>query len=243
MPEITQEELDKLKTAQTERDDLKKKLDAKSKERDDDEDEDDEDEDDDKKKKSKKSKSRKDDDEDDEDEDEDEGDLNSRVKKERKASEDAKNQTKRLESSLKFNMGISEFVKTNADILPSEVPEILKAADKEKYDSAGEKAAAIRTALIKAFFEVQAHVDLLTPSQKTSLEDYLKLTKNGREEKAEFIFENLFEPALAMLKKLKKAEEVGKANSGFAMTGKVEDDYKERLMATSRKTHLGQKEK
>jgi hypothetical protein len=125
--------------------------------------------------------------------------------------------------------------------MPNEIQEILTAAEKEKYDSATEKASAIKRAFIESFFAVQDNVDLLTTAQKATLDDYLKLTKNGKEAKAETVFENLFEPALETLKKVKKAEELGKARSGYASSSKVEDGYKARLMSGSKKTYLGEK--
>ncbi len=197
-------------------------------------DEDDEEE----KPKGKKTAKARDDDE--EEDDEDEG-LRSKAIKARKASDDSKAQTKTLENALKFNLGVTDFVKNHADILPNEIQEILKVAEKETYDSATEKASALKKAFIESFFAVQSNVELLTTAQKVALDDFQKLTKNGKESKAEAIFENLLEPALETLKKVKKAEELGKARSGFASSNKVQDGYKARLISGSRKAYLGEK--
>ncbi len=171
-----------------------------------------------------------------------EGDpLRDKVEAERKAKEEGQASTKRIESALKFNLGIANFVKDNGDLLPSEIPEILKVADKENYDSAIQKANAVKVSFIQSFFSVKDHTEALTASQKVQLDDFLKLTKNGKEEKAEAIYENLFEPALETIKKVKKAEELGKARTGFASGTKVEDAYKARLMNSSKKTYLGEK--
>ncbi len=198
------------------------------------------------KKDDKKSKSRADDEEDDSDQDdEDDSDqddgLRGKAAKNRRDQEDRKTETKRLEGALKFNLSLGDFMKSNGDLMPSEIQEILKTAEKEKYDSAIEKASAIKRAFVESFFAVAENVELLTTAQKAALDDYSKLTKNGKEAKAEVIFENLFEPALETLKKVKKAEELGKARSGFASGSKVEDQYKARLQAGSRKTYLGEK--
>lgn len=186
------------------------------------------------------SKEKKDDEGDEDDESEDDGDLRSKVKKEKEAEENRKLESKRIESALKFNLSINAFVKEHEDILPSELNEILKAAEREKYDSAIERANVVKKHLIEAFFEIQSNLDLLTSNQKQQLDDYLKLTKNGKEQKAEFIFENIFEPAIESLKRIKKVEEVGKANPGFASGTKVENAYKEKLMNISKKAHLGE---
>jgi hypothetical protein len=169
-------------------------------------------------------------------------DLKAKADKERKAAEDRKADFKSMESAIGFNHGVEQFIKDHADILPSEIGEIFAVAGKEKYDSAAEKASALRSAFIQSFFSVQANVDLLTKAQKITLEDYLKLTKNGKEQKAEAIYENLFEPTLEMLKRVKKAEELGKARSGYASGGnKTEDAYRQRLIDGSRKSYLGEK--
>lgn len=126
-------------------------------------------------------------------------------------------------------MGVEDFVKTNKDLLPSEIEGVLKTSLKENYDSATDKANAIRAAFVKCFFEVQDNLDLLTPGQKTALDDYLKLTKNGKEQKAEEVYTNIFEPALETLKKVKKAEELGKSRAGFATGNDMEKSYADRL--------------
>lgn len=171
----------------------------------------------------------------------DDGDLNDKVKKEKEAAAAKTDEMKGIEKALSFNMSVEKLLADNSEVLPSEMADLLKAAEKEKYDSAKEKAAAIKTAFIKSFFAIQANVDLLTPSQKTTLDDYLKLTKNGKEDKAAEVYENIFEPTLETLKKVKKAEELGKARAGFSSSSKAEDAYKQKLMAGSRKMYLNEK--
>jgi hypothetical protein len=168
-------------------------------------------------------------------------DLYSKAKKESENQSKGANDTKKIEGALKFNLGLGDFVKNNKDILPADVDGILKVAEKENYDTALAKANAIKVGIVNSFFSVQANSELLTPAQKVQLEDFQKLTKNGKEERAEHIFENIFEPALETFKKLKKAEELGKARQGFSSGSGVENDYKERLMKMARKTHLREK--
>lgn len=167
--------------------------------------------------------------------------LQEKVRKEKEDAEKAKAGTRQIEGALKFNLSVDEFVKTNADLLPGEIPEILKVAAKENYDTALDRAAAVKVAMIQSFFSVQDNLTALTSGQKQALDEFLKLTKNGKEQKAEGIYENLFEPALETMRKVKKAEELGKTRSGFASGTKTQDDYKNRLMKNSRKAHLGEK--
>lgn len=180
--------------------------------------------------------------EDDEEEDDgDSGDLHAKAKKARRAADERQNETRVLEDALRFNLGVQDFVKSNADLLPEATKEILEAAEKEKYDSATEKASALKKAFIDAFFEIQANVELLTTAQKRALDDYGKLTVNGKKARAHSIFENILEPTLETLRKVKKAEELGKARSGFASSNKVEDAYKARLISGAKKAFFGEK--
>lgn len=173
--------------------------------------------------------------------DKEDSSLNDKVQKEREAKEKALNESKRFENVLRFTLSVGDFVQSNSDILPSDFPELLKAADKEKYDTEMEKAAAIKSAMIQSFFSIQSNMDILTNNQKNALDDYFKLTKNGKAEKSEYIYENIFEPALEMTKRIKKVEELNKAKSGAVGGSKIDNDYKARLMAASRKTYMGEK--
>jgi hypothetical protein len=169
-------------------------------------------------------------------------DLISRNRKSKLSADETKIQTRLIEKALGFNMGIDDFVKNNADLLPSEIGEIVKLAHKETYDDSQAKASALKAAIIQSYFAVQDHLNALTPAQKTTLEDYLKLTITGKEQRAAEIYENIFEPALDMTRRIKKAEEVTRSRKGFATSSEKNDAYKERLINGSRRTHLGEKE-
>lgn len=171
---------------------------------------------------------------------EDDEDLNDKARKAKEATEKEGQKTKELESALKFNLGVADFVKTHKDLLSTEVEDVIKQAEKETYDSALEKASAVKAAIVKAFFSVQANIDDLSSSRKAKIEDYLKLTPKGRAEKAPDVFE-IFEDAIETMKKVKKAQELGKASGGATGGSKTENAYKEKLMNISKKTHLGER--
>ena len=168
-------------------------------------------------------------------------DLREKAIKEKKDLEDKSASTKEIESALKFEISLESFVKDNVDVLPSEIGDIVRIASKESFDSAVQKAGVIKTSILQSFFAVQANVDLLTTNQKSRLDDYLKLTKNGKEQKAKDIFEDIFEPALRLKKEILKAEELGKSKAGLGSSSKEEDEYKNKLINVSRKAHLGEK--
>jgi hypothetical protein len=161
--------------------------------------------------------------------------LNDKVRKENEEKARKQGDSKALESALTFNLTANEFIKSNETILPKDISDIFKVAATEKYDSAIDRANATKAAIIQSFFSQQSNVELLTESQKISLADYLKLTKNGKEEKARELYDNLLEPALGTLKRVKKAEELSKSNSGFGLSTDADQAYKEKLMKIAEK--------
>lgn len=171
----------------------------------------------------------------------DDDDLIKKVAKDKETNEEIAKQTKEIERALGFNMRIDMFVKENKDLLPAEVSAIVAQANKETYDSAAAKAGAMKSAIIQSYFAVQANLDSITPAQKVALDDYLKLTKTGKEQRAADIYENIFEPALETVRRVKKAEEVSRSRSGFGVNTETNTAYKDRLVAISRRTHLGEK--
>ena len=163
-------------------------------------------------------------------------DLLERSRKAALAAAGDKNKIREIEKALTFNMSSANFLKQNAGLLPSDVSEVFAQAEKETFDDASEKAAQIKSGVIQSFFAVQANVDLLTPGQKASLDDFNALTKNGKLEKAQTIYELIFEPAFETLKRVKKAESLSKG------LGSGDDDaYKKKLMAGSTQHYLGEK--
>lgn len=166
-------------------------------------------------------------------------DLNEKVRKEKEELEKKGADSKKIEGALKFNLGVNTFVKEHADLLPGEVPDLLRQAEKENYDNANQKANTLKVAIMQSFFAVKDNLEALTSKQKSALDEYQKLTKNGKEEKAEAIYENIFEPALETMKRVKKAEELGRAKSGQAGGNKSQDSYKNKIMESTQKTYLG----
>lgn len=165
-------------------------------------------------------------------------DLRARAIKEREASDRSSGDIKALEAALRFNMDAPNFLKNNANLLPKDINDIFVTAEKENYGSAKEKADAIKSAVVQSFFALQANIDLLTPGLKSQLEDYLKLTKTGKQEKATQIYDSIFEPAFDTLKRVKKAEALSK---GHGTGGASDDAYKSKMIALSKKHYLGEK--
>lgn len=170
---------------------------------------------------------------------EDDPDLVSKAKDIKTQKDKEVSDRKAMENALTFILKSEEFLKNNSSLLPKDVTDIFKAADKENYESAVDKANAIMSGIIKSFFSVEANTKLLTQRQKTVLDDYLKMTNNARQEKAQEIYDMVFEPAFETLKQVKKAEAL---NKGFVNPSDTENNYKNKLVALSKKHHLGEKQ-
>lgn len=175
------------------------------------------------------------------DEVKDDNDLADKARKDREEKDKKKHDDKKLEAALLFNMSKDKFIEEHKSILPSDMADIFAKADKEQYESLIDKANDTKASIIKTFFSVQANVDeLLTPAHKRSLEDYLKLTREARQEKADQIWENVFEPAFQMLKRVKKAEELRNSENGFDSSSQ-DAKYKAKLTKFSENHYLGAK--
>lgn len=167
--------------------------------------------------------------------------LLDKVRSDREAKEKEELSSQELEKALTFNLSSKEFLKAHEAVLPSEVAELFAKTDKEKFDTPLQKSRALKSGVIESFFSVQANLDFLTTSHKKSVEDFLKLSKNGREQKADSLFENIFEPTVEMLKRVKRAEELAKTKSGFGSSDDVESAYKQKLINQAKKRYLGEK--
>lgn len=166
-------------------------------------------------------------------------DLTDQARQQREADAKRQSENSSMESAMRFNLSSKDFLKENEGFLPKEVADLFTAAEKVNYDSAVHKANAIKDGVIQEVFKLQANLDLLTAAHKKSVENYLKLTKNAREEKAQDLFENVLEPLLATHKRIKKAEEVNRSKLGL---GNDQDQaYKQRLIDGSRKHYIGEK--
>lgn len=168
----------------------------------------------------------------------DDPDLQEKARREREKADREGARTRQLENALKFNLKSAEFLKQNGSLLPKDVSDIFGQAEKENFSDAIEKDSAIKSGLIQSFFAVQANVDMLTAGQKASLDEYLKLTKNEKQNRAQQMYDMVFEPAFEMLKRVKKAEALSK---GYGGGSDAETAYKQKLMASTRKHYLGEK--
>lgn len=106
--------------------------------------------------------------------------INEEAKNKVKEEEAANNDREDLESSIKFNMGISKFVEDNEALLPKEAKKIIETINAKTYKSEKKKADEVRKSLIDSFIEVQENIDILPASQKEALSRYKSLTEDEK---------------------------------------------------------------
>lgn len=162
--------------------------------------------------------------------------LADKARLEREAGDKRAIESKNLEAALKFNIGSQDFLKSNASLLPKTIEGIFQAAEKENYGSAIEKSSAIKVGIVSEFFAQESNLDLLTSSQKLALEDFQKLTKNVKQERVQQLYDQIFEPTLETLKKIRKAEALQK---GQAEPNDKMDAYKKKISELSFKHYVG----
>lgn len=166
---------------------------------------------------------------------EDDPDLKDKARIDREKEEAQLSRDKQLERATRFNMGAKSFVKENESLLPKEFGSILERSEKETYANAIQKDGALKSALVQEFFGLQENVELLTPGQKAMLDDYLKLTKDRKQDKAQELYELVFEPAFETLKRTKRAEALARGHGGGSSS---DEAYKKRLIEGSTKHYL-----
>lgn len=165
--------------------------------------------------------------------------LADKVRKDQEAKDALSKREKSLESAIGFTHASKDFLKSNLGLLPKTIEGVFAQAEKETYDSAIDKANAIKVEIVKEFFSIQSNLDLLTQTQKNEVELFLKLTKNGKQEKIESMYSMVFEPTLETLRKVEKARQLQIDPKNQTDSEKA---FTDRMMKLSKKHYLGDKE-
>lgn len=169
----------------------------------------------------------------------DDDDLADKARKEREQKEKDQQSVAAIEKAVTFNQGGAQFMKDNASLLPKSVEGIFAVAEKENYGSASEKAAAIKVGIISEFFALEENMVQLTGPQKLKVEEFKKLTKTDKQERAGLIWDEIFEPAFETLKKVKRAQQMAAGQKNQSDGEKTQLD---KMRLNSRKHYLGVKE-
>lgn len=166
-------------------------------------------------------------------------DLSQKAKDEAAAKDKTKADQKELEAAVRFDMSSKDWLKTNENLLPKSIAGIFAAAEKEKYDSPIEKTRSIKSHIVKEFFDIKANRDVLTPGLKAELEKYDELTQTAKQERVESIYTMIFEPTVELIRGARKAAQL---KSGQVEHTDAMAKYRDKMIAVSRKQHLGEKQ-
>lgn len=165
----------------------------------------------------------------------DEKTLAEKAEAERVEKETQANREKTLEAAIEFTSGLEKWTRDHARLLPKNFPNIIAQAEKENYSSKVEKASAIKVSLVQEYFNQQANLDLLTPTQKIELEDWKNLVKTEKEKGVGKIWTAIFEPSFESVKREAKAKQVG---NGQDRSSEPVEAYKHRMQELSEKHYL-----
>lgn len=162
-------------------------------------------------------------------------DLQRKAELKRQSDEAESLKAKKLEKAVTFTLGAPEWLKNNITLLPKTIEGIFKAADGETYGSSVDKAADLKVGIVAEFFAQQENLDQLTDQQKVALEDFKKLAKDVKRERVDKIYDDIFEPTLNMVKKVKRAEQI---SLGLGDKGGTSGAYENKMKELSSKHYL-----
>ena len=133
------------------------------------------------------------------------------AKEEIEAKKAAEGALSQIQASVKFNLGINEFVEKNKSLLPEEAETILKTASTKTFKDDNERANIVRKGLLDSFLSQQENLDSLTGSLKDRAAKYSALAESEKEKRSSE-FWDLAEIGIALKAGSKKAEALNKIN-------------------------------
>ena len=123
-----------------------------------------------------------------------------------------------IQSSVKFNHSVGEFVEKNKSLLPEEAATILTTAATKTFKNENEKANVIRKSLLDSFLSVQENLDALKGSLKDRAIKYRSLVESEKENQS-VDFWDLAELGTALKAGNNKADALNKINGVGAGDG------------------------
>jgi hypothetical protein len=137
-----------------------------------------------------------------------------------------------IQSSIKFNLSINDFVEKNKNLLPEETSKILSTAKDKFFNNDNERANTIRKNILDTFLEKQENIDSLTVHLANRAADYKSLAETDKEKRSSE-FWDLVETGVALKSGIKKAEALNKINGGNA-AGSSGNILEDRLLAAAK---------
>lgn len=133
------------------------------------------------------------------------------AKEEVEAEKVAASNLLRIESSIKFNLSIADFIEKNKSLLPEESSKILTTASVKNFKDENEKANTVRKGILDSFLSQKENIDCLTPSLVDRANEYKALAESDKEKRSSE-FWDLAETGVALKHGKKKAETLNQLN-------------------------------
>jgi hypothetical protein len=168
--------------------------------------------------------------------------LASEAKEEHDNEKASKEHLSQIESSIKFNTGIKDFVEKNKSLLPDEANKILSTASRKVYKDANEEAGKVRMALLDSYLSQKENIDTLTFPMGERAKEYNALTESEKEKRSGQYWD-LVETGIVLKQGFKKAEALNKINGGNTResSGNIIED--KMLAAANRKFNINNENK
>lgn len=116
-----------------------------------------------------------------------------------------------IQSSIKFNLGVNDFVEKNKSNLPEEAGRILTALSTKTFKDENERANTVRKSLLDSFLSQKENIECLTPTLATRANEYKALAESDKEKRSSE-FWDLAETGIALKQGRKKAEALNQIN-------------------------------
>lgn len=147
----------------------------------------------------------------------------------------------RMQSAIKFNLGLSEFLKNNKDYLTKLSSGIVETLAKKQFSDEEVQARMAQSALLEDFFSQQENVDAAPEELKPRIMAFKALTSDEKEKQAGK-FWDVLTLTVGAKKMAAQVAAAKRANSGkYEETDDVIKNYNDRVFAMS-KHYLGEKE-
>ncbi|MDR2708355.1 MAG: hypothetical protein LBC07_00060 [Elusimicrobiota bacterium] len=140
---------------------------------------------------------------------------------------------KKIEDTVKFNVGIKQFIDDNLDIIGENIKDIWDISSKRKYANSFEQADELRANILNQFFKDQKHIDaLITDKFKAKANEFLGLADVVKNQRSAEFWE-LFDLAVENLKLKAKDEQLKKKDNGQNMDKDTEKHNQKFFQARS----------
>lgn len=157
-------------------------------------------------------------------------------------AEQAAQAKERLQSAIKFNLGVSKFVEDHKESLTKLSAGIVKTVSEKQFADEEKKASVIQAGLLSDFFGLQENIDAAPEELKERILSYKALAQDEKEKQASNYWDTLT-LTLGRKEMLAKVEAAKRARQGgYEETNDLVKDYNAKVFAR-KSQYLGEGEK